>query len=116
MGSVSQPTPFLCYNITMTDETVVEGNAIEAISEKKHVAKKPVKKVAPKADDVIATKGAVLFMTSSGGSWATPSGVQFTASRPYQLVPAEEVESLLTSGRFRRAEPQEVKDFYNIEL
>jgi len=92
-------------------------DASEAISKKA----RPVKKAeeiedAGEAIQTITSGGSVLLMTSSGGSWETPSGVVFDRERPYQFVPAEEIESLLKSGRFRRAEPEEVKAFYKIEL
>jgi hypothetical protein len=96
----------------------MDSDAGEVIT-KKDPAKRAGKKVADFADDAISTiasGGSVLLMTSSGGSWTTPSGVEFKKEAPYQFVPAEEIESLLKSGRFRRAEPQEVKEFYKIEL
>lgn len=100
----------------MTDDSLTTENAAEVVAEKK-TTKRPTKSAAAvDAGEAIASKGTVLFMTSKGGSWTTPSGVKFTRDKPYQLVPPEEIEPLLISGRFRRAEALEVKNFYKIEL
>lgn len=93
-------------------DNIVEDDKIV----KKTAVKKPVKVQDDEPIERISNNGSVLFMTSGGGSWTTPNGVTFSKERPYQLVGNDEVEALLTSGRFRRAEPQEVKDFYKIEL
>lgn len=90
----------------MTDAAEVISNAA---GEKKPASKR-------KQPSTNAVTGTVLFMVNRTGSWTTPSGVSFTRQLPYQLVPDEEIEALLKSGRFRRAEPEEVRDFYNIEL
>lgn len=110
MVGAGKTAPTLCYNRIMDDA----GQVIQ----KKAPAKKSVK---PKDNEIdaathIAAGGSVLCMTSDLGSWTTPSGVVFNSIKPYQFVPVEEIEALLASGRFRRAEPAEVKEFYNIEL
>lgn len=99
----------------MDDNKNETTDSAAEVVEKKTV-RKTTKAISEDAVDTIAAQGSVLFMTSAGGSWTTPSGVTFSKTKPYQLVPAEEIEPLLSSGRFRRAEALEVKEFYNIEL
>lgn len=100
----------------MTDENIVSEDAAQVVAEKKTTRKTTKPTQSADAADTISVKGTVLFMTSKGGSWTTPSGVKFTKEKPYQLVPPEEIEPLLISGRFRRAEALEVKNFYKIDL
>lgn len=100
----------------MTENIEQDADAAEVVAEKKPVKRTTKPAVPVDADEVISAQGTVLFMTSDGGSWTTASGVTFSRTKPYQLVPPEEIEPLLTSGRFRRAEPLEVKNFYKIEL
>jgi hypothetical protein len=100
----------------MTDDNIKDADASAVVAEKKPVKRSAKPVATTKADEAIATNGTVLFMTSKGGSWTTPSGVTFSKDKPYQFVPPEEIESLLVSGRFRRAEPLEVKNFYKIDL
>lgn len=92
-----------------------ENQAIEEIS-KKPTAGRPRKSPATDAKEVISSNGTVLLMTSATGSWTTGKGVEFTQERPYQFVENDEIEPLIGSGRFRRADPEEVKNFYRIEL
>lgn len=98
------------------------ADAEEIISKKVVAKNSQVKPVVSKVGRVSETvknlgrDGTVLMMTSAGGSWVTPSGTKFSKEFPYQFVPTEEIEPLIKTGRFRRADPDEVKDFYNIEL
>lgn len=58
------------------------------------------------------TGGKVLMkMERDNASFITDNGVKFTRENPYQLVEAPEVEVLLRQN-FRKAYPEEVKDFY----
>lgn len=64
----------------------------------------------PASNDVAVGKF-VLKMTGGAG-WSTPSEVHFTKDHPYQVVPPEEVDSLLNTGRFEIATKEEVLAYY----
>jgi hypothetical protein len=97
----------------------------EAVVEKpqKRVRKPAKEAIAPKSELAAAfqayeeavkeaTGGRVLMkMERENQSFVTDSGVKFTRSQPYQLVPEHEVELLLKQN-FRKAYPEEVTDFY----
>ena len=65
------------------------------------------------ADKAILASKVAVFM-KMGGNYYTASGVKFTQEQPYQLMNAVEAYSLIEHGfgRFRLAEPEEVRDFY----
>jgi len=56
----------------------------------------------------------VLLFFQYGIAYVTGENVKFTQEHPYQLVEPHEVESLISTGRFRRAAPDEVKEHYQI--
>lgn len=64
----------------------------------------------PASNDVITEKF-VLKMVGGAG-WTTPSGVHFVKDHPYQVVPPEEIDSLLNTGRFEIATREEVLAYY----
>jgi len=52
-----------------------------------------------------------LKMERDNFSFTTEKGVKFTRDNPYQLVDEDEVDILL-SQNFRKAYPEEIRDFY----
>jgi len=48
----------------------------------------------------------------SGVAYVTAARVKFTKMHPYQLVSDEEADTLIATGRFRIATPEEVKQYY----
>lgn len=59
-----------------------------------------------------ATGGKILLkMERDNVSFVTDAGVKFTREQPFQLVDADEVD-LLIRQNFRKAYPEEVKEFY----
>jgi len=52
----------------------------------------------------------------SGIGYSTADGVIFTREHPYQLVGESEAEILLSSGRFRTAEADELRSYYNYKI
>lgn len=65
------------------------------------------------AKEVEKEAGKVLVRMERGArSWTTHDGVRFTKDHPYQLVAESEVDLLLMEGGFRRAHPDELKQWY----
>jgi hypothetical protein len=56
----------------------------------------------------------VLILMKFGAGWMTPSGVSFTKDHPFQLVPTEEVEALLSNERFERAGAEDLQKYYQL--
>lgn len=54
----------------------------------------------------------LIKMERTALTWRTSEGVQFSKEHPYQLVTSGEADRLLMEGGFRRAHPDEVKDWY----
>lgn len=77
-------------------------------------AKKERKKSAQKVLDGTEDDRVLMKMERHNASWTTRSGVRFTSQHPFQLVPASEVDELIKEGGFRRADPKEVINFYNV--
>ena len=54
----------------------------------------------------------LLKMERENASFTTTKGVKFSKDHPYQLVDEDEVAALLRQN-FRKAYPEEIKDFYS---
>lgn len=55
-----------------------------------------------------------LLYMETGFGYLTPDGVKFTKEHPYQLVGENEIDSLISEGRFRIADAEELKVYYRI--
>lgn len=64
----------------------------------------------PASNDVVTQK--VVLKMVGGAGWSTPSEVHFSKDHPYQVVPPEEIDSLLNTGRFEIATREEVLAYY----
>lgn len=71
-----------------------------------------IKNRTPKeASPKVATGKTVLKMTHGAG-WMTPSEVHFSKDHPYQIVPPEEIDALISTGRFEISSREEVLAYY----
>jgi hypothetical protein len=60
-----------------------------------------------------SNKKIVLYM-QTGCAYITADGVVFSEEHPFQLVEVPEAAILLVDDRFRKAEREEVRVFYNL--
>jgi hypothetical protein len=58
----------------------------------------------------------ILLYMESGIGYSTATGVIFSREHPYQLVEESEAEILLSSGRFRTAEAEELRSYYDYKI
>lgn len=79
----------------------------------------PLNDTQPKdLDEVLqapALNQALVRMERSALTWTTHDGVTFSKEHPYQLVSDIECELLLREGGFRKAHPDELKQWYGTE-
>lgn len=70
---------------------------------------------APSSQEVTVVEGDKVLVRMERGclSWTTHEGVTFTNEHPYQLVTSGEADLLLTEGGFRKAHPDELKQWYS---
>lgn len=90
---------------------IIEDNSMTTAK----IEKPKRQRKAPVEVDPVQLEEKVLMFMRSGAGWVTPSGLDFTPEHPYKLVPQSEVPALLSTERFRKASPDEVKRFYNGE-
>jgi len=55
-----------------------------------------------------------LLYMGTGFGYLTPNGVKFTKEHPFQLVGENEIDYLLSEGRFRIADAEELRVYYGI--
>lgn len=94
------------------DPTVGEK---EDINLKTNDVKSEMARVVSQYDEILkeVAGGKVwLKMERENMSFTSPTGIKFTKDNPYQMVDPDEVDILL-SQNFRRAYPEEIKDFYD---
>jgi len=63
--------------------------------------------------EVQEDKKTPLYMTKGIG-YSTTSQIKFDRDHPIQMVPYDEIPELLSTGRFKIATREEVKEFYQI--
>ena len=98
----------------MTDETtpkrVRKGQKPEV--EETTPGENPVVAAASEPAYKATSSDKVMLVMLTGAGWVTASGADFSSTHPYQLVNEDEVDALLTTGRFRQASGEEVKRYY----
>lgn len=56
----------------------------------------------------------IALYLKTGYGWLTPGGVHFTRDHPYQLVDPSDAPAMLAQpNKFRKASPEEIKQYYN---
>ena len=65
-------------------------------------------------DLVVKKNTTLVHMKGDTGSWETPSGVKFTKKSPYQVVPVQEAQVLLSNRRFEQATAEDAKEFFGV--
>lgn len=92
----------------------------ESATQKKRAPRKaavpnpPEKTVKEDVKDTSEEK-VLVRMERGSASWTTHDGVKFTKQHPYQLVTEGEADLLMMEGGFRKAHPDELKQWYGDE-